>query len=161
MKNNKKKLENVPDLAKKKAQLNKYLSRLADPKVQPGIEYSMRRFSELASPGIIKCELQASGLTTKQADVALEAARYLTSMDENWTDEIVQAVRIGVSQTLTQLNEMIDRAENDREKREVMAMKLKAYEAIRKLLPEKVDLTVQEKENVEQVIFEVYDVSDE
>ena len=91
----------------------------------------------------------------------MEAARYLTSMDENWTDEIVQAVRIGVSQTLTQLNEMIDRAENDREKREVMAMKLKAYEAIRKLLPEKVDLTVQEKENVEQVIFEVYDVSDE
>ena len=158
------KLKDVQDLVKNKKALKNtrsFLDRLADKKVQPGIEYAMRRFSELAPPGIIKVELQASGLSTHQSDIALEAARYLANLDENWTEEIVMAVRLGVSQTLQQLTEMNERAENDKEKREIMAMKLKAYEAIRKLLPEKVDLTIQEKETVEQVIFEVYDVDEE
>lgn len=160
----KKKLKDVADLIKDRKELKKFnsaLGRLADPKVQPGIDYAMRRFSELAPPGVIKRELQLSGLSTNQSDIALEAARYLLTLDENWTEEIVMAVRLGVSQTLSQLTEMNDRAENDKERREIMSMKLKAYEAIRKLLPEKVDLTIEEKESVENVIFEVYDVNEE
>ena len=91
----KRKLEHVTDLIKDRKELkniNKALGRLADPKVQPGIDYAMRRFSELAPPGIIKRELQLSGLSTNQSDIALEAAKYLLTLDENWTEEIVMAV---------------------------------------------------------------------
>jgi len=159
-----KKVKDVPDLVKDKEDLkkkNSFLKRLADPKVGQSIDYCVRRISELGSLHTIKYELRASGLTDKQADIAIEAARYFTTLDEDWTNEVLVAIKTGVGDTIRQLNQMIENAENDKEKREIIAMRLKAYEAIRRILPEKVDLTIEEKESVENVIFDVYNVSDE
>jgi len=159
-----KKVKDVPDLVKDKQQLkkgNSFLKRLADPKVGQSIDYCVRRISELGSLHTIKYELRASGLTDKEADIAIEAARYFTTLDEDWTNEVLVAIKTGVGDTIRQLNQMIENAENDKEKREIIAMRLKAYEAIRRILPEKVDLTIEEKDSVENVIFEVYDVDEE
>ena len=159
-----KKVEDVPDLVKDKKDLkkkNSFLKRLADPKVGQSIDYCVRRISELGSLHTIKYELRASGLTDKEADIAIEAARYFTTLDEDWTNEVLVAIKTGVGDTIRQLNQMIENAENDKEKREIIAMRLKAYEAIRRILPEKVDLTIEEKDSVENVIFDVYNVSDE
>ena len=159
-----KKVKDVPDLVKDKKDLkkgNSFLKRLADPKVGQSIDYCVRRISELGSLHTIKYELRASGLTDKEADIAIEAARYFTTLDEDWTNEVLVAIKTGVGDTIRQLNQMIENAENDKEKREIIAMRLKAYEAIRRILPEKVDLTIEEKDSVENVIFDVYNVSDE
>jgi len=159
-----KKVKDVPDLVKDKEDLkkkNSFLKRLADPKVGQSIDYCVRRISELGSLHTIKYELRASGLTDKQADIAIEAARYFTTLDEDWTNEVLVAIKTGVGDTIRQLNQMIENAENDKEKREIIAMRLKAYETIRRILPEKVDLTIEEKESVENVIFEVYDINEE
>lgn len=138
-----------------------FLKRLANPKIQPGIEFSLRRMGELAGLTSIKLELRQSGLTNEQADIALEAARHIAAMDENWIEEITAHIRLGISQTIQQLSEMHNRAEKDSEKRQIMAMKLKCYDGMRKLLPEKIDLNIKETETVEQVIFDTYAVDDE
>jgi len=164
MMSNIKKVKDIPDLVKDKKDLknkNSFLKRLADPKVGQSIDYCVRRISELGSLHTIKYELRASGLTDKEADIAIEAARYFTTLDEDWTNEVLVAIKTGVGDTIRQLNQMIENAENDKEKREIIAMRLKAYEAIRRILPEKVDLTIEEKDSVENVIFDVYNVSDE
>ena len=160
-----KKVKDVPDLVKDKKALktnkNSFLKRLADPKVSQSIDYCVRRISELGSLHTIKHELRCAGLNDKEADIAIEAARYFTTLDDDWTQEVLVAIKTGVADTIKQLNQMIDNAENDKEKREIMAMKLKAYEAIRRILPEKIDLTIEEKESVETVIFDVYNVKDD
>jgi len=139
----------------------KFLKRLADPKVQPGIEFALRRMGELAGLNSIKVELRRSGMTPEQADIALEAARYIASMDDDWIEEITSHIKLGISQTIQQLGEMQDRVDNDKEKRQIMAMKLKCYEGMRRLLPEKIDLNIKETESIEQVIFDTYTVDDE
>ena len=148
----------TPDLTKK--QRRSCLRRLARPEVQQGIEYALRRMGELTTLSIVKMELQQSGLSARDADVCLEAARNIVAMDPDWIEELTTHIRLGISQTIAQLSEMSDRAADDRERREILAMKLRAYDGMRKLMPEKVDMSITEKETVEQVIFDVYKVED-
>ena len=148
----------TPDLTKKKQKNS--LRRLARPEVQQGINFALRRMGELTTLGMIKAELQQSGLSARDADVCLEAARNIVAMDPDWIEELTTHIRLGISQTIAQLSDMSDRASDDRERREILGMKLRAYDGMRKLMPEKVDMSITEKETVEQVIFDVYKVED-
>ena len=152
------KLERKPELVKKS---NSFIRRLARPQVQKGIEFSLRRIGELTPLGIIKMELQQAGLTARDADVCLEAARNIVAMDHDWIEQLTAGIRIGISQTLEQLSEMEARADNDKERRDILAMKLKAYEGMRRLMPEKVDMSIKEGDSVDGVIFDTYKVASE
>ena len=152
------KLQLKPELIKKR---NAFIRRLAKPEVQKGIEFSLRRMGELTTLGMIKMELQQAGLTARDADVCLEAARNIVAMDPDWIEELTAGIRIGISQTLEQLSQMETRADNDKERRDILAMKLKAYEGMRRLMPEKVDMSIKEGDNVDGVIFDTYKVAPE
>jgi len=127
--------------------------------LKEAIAFALRRTGEMTSEVMLMSELQILGCTAKEAESIIRLVDALAGMDADWIEQLQRGLKLGLSQTLEQVNAMVDLEHDPKEKQRLIDLRLKVYSQLQKMLPAQHEVTA--KRDPQDVILNTYGQSDD
>jgi|VirMetMinimDraft_7_1064189.scaffolds.fasta_scaffold14302_5 hypothetical protein len=127
--------------------------------LREAIAFALRRTGEMANEVQLMSELQIIGCTVKEAEAIIRLVAALAGMDEDWVAQLQRGLKLGLSQTLEQVNGLIAAETDPKEKQRLIDLRLKVYNQLQKMLPAQHEVTA--KRDPAEVIIQTYGAGDE
>lgn len=148
----------MPNIEISDKKIATYYTKDLNSKVTKWIEFALQRMGECAPTTQIRMEIRSDGAKPREADTAIECARYILNLDPDWQSEMIAGIRLGLSDMIKQYNDMMNRAKTDVERAQYAAMKLKAYDTMIKLLTKHNTLDISaSSDQIKDIIFQTYE----
>lgn len=139
--------------------LNAFYHNPPREELQTAIAFALRRTGELVAEPMLMSELQMLGCSTKEAETILRLVDALAGMDADWVAQLQRGLKLGLSQTLEQVNQMVDAEDDPKEKQRLLDLRLRVYGQFQKLMPTQHEVTA--KRDPADVIIQTYGAGDE